>query len=101
MTTPDSVKLGYYANQDSSRALFKAYLKRHWLGLPEGRKKSKKYSIFHTYDSRIYSFAGLRALAKWFYPEEFGDVDPEAGIKEFHERFMPIDYSGTWMVDLK
>ncbi|AAM05551.1 TPA: ABC transporter substrate-binding protein [Methanosarcina acetivorans] len=100
VTTPDSVKLGYYANQDSSKDLLKAYLQRPGWDSLQAVENQEVYSIFHTYDSRIYSFAGLQILAKWFYPEEFSDVDPEAGIKEFHARFMPIDYSGTWMLDL-
>jgi iron complex transport system substrate-binding protein len=101
VTTPDSIKLGYYASKDSSRSLLKVYLKRPGWDSLKAVENQEVYSIFHTYDSRIYSFAGLQALAKWFYPEEFSDVDPEAGIKEFHKRFMPIDYSGNWMLELK
>lgn len=99
--TPDSVKLGYYANKNTARDLLQGYLKRLGWNTLKAVQNKEVYSIFHTYDSRIYSFAGLQALAKWFYPNEFSDIDPEASIIEYHERFLPIDYSGTWTVDLK
>lgn len=98
---PDTMRLGYYADKTASKALLRAYLKRPGWDSLKAVQNQEVYSIFHTFDSRIYSFAGLQALAKWFYPEEFKDVDPEAGIKEFHKRFMPIDYSGVWMMGLK
>ncbi len=36
-------------------------------------------------------------MAKWFYPEEFKDVDPNVALKEYHDKFMPIDYTGTFL----
>jgi iron complex transport system substrate-binding protein len=40
----------------------------------------------------------LQVFSKWLYPEEFAELDPEATFKEFHDRFLPIDYSGTFWV---
>ena len=99
--TPSSMRLGYYADQKASKALLQGYLKRPGWDSMKAVQNQEVYSIFHTYDCRIYNFAGLQAFAKWFYPEEFKDIDPEAGLIEFHKRFMPIDYSGVWMLGLK
>jgi iron complex transport system substrate-binding protein len=99
--TPDSMRLGYYADKNDSRALLQAFLNRPGWDSLKAVQDQEVYSIFCTYDSRIYSFAGLQAFAKWFYPEDFKDVDPEAGVIEFHKRFMPVDYSGVWMLGLK
>ena len=38
---------------------------------------------------------GLVYLAKWFYPEEFQDLNPEAVHKEYFE-FIGMDYQGIW-----
>jgi iron complex transport system substrate-binding protein len=101
LATPSSMRLGYYADKTASKALLQGYLKRPGWDSLKAVQDQEVYSIFHTYDCRIYNFAGLQAFAKWFYPEEFKDVDPEAGVIEFHKRFMPVDYSGVWMVELK
>jgi iron complex transport system substrate-binding protein len=34
------------------------------------------------------------------YPDLFADIDPAANLKAYHERFLPIDYSGTFWVSL-
>jgi iron complex transport system substrate-binding protein len=47
------------------------------------------------------SFAAVQQLAKWLYPGEFQELDPHQRLQEFHRKFMPIDLSGTWMVELK
>ena len=37
-------------------------------------------------------FVGLAYMAKWFHPELFQDLDPEAIHQEYLTRFMRIDY---------
>ena len=29
-------------------------------------------------------------MAKWFYPERFGDIDPQATLDEINRRFLPV-----------
>lgn len=60
-------------------------------------KNHEVYGIYHGYCFSIYNFAALEAFAKWFYPDLFGDVDPDAVLREYHDRFMPIDYGGTFV----
>ena len=41
----------------------------------------------------------VQQLAKWLHPELFEDLDPNATMKELHERFLPIDYeTGYWIL---
>jgi iron complex transport system substrate-binding protein len=42
----------------------------------------------------------LQVFAKWLYPQEFADLNPEATFKDFHDKFLPIDYSGTFWVSM-
>lgn len=98
---PNSLRLGYYTKEDNSRDLLKGYLNRPGWNTLEAVQNENVYGVFHGCCFRIYNYAALQAFAKWFYPEDFKDIDPEAGIKEYHERFMPIDYNGTWILELK
>ncbi len=38
---------------------------------------------------------GLAYMAKWFYPEEFEDLDPQAMHQEYVEKFCGIDFGVT------
>lgn len=40
---------------------------------------------------------GISYLAKWFYPEIFEDLDPEARHREYLERFQGIKYQGVYV----
>ncbi len=42
------------------------------------------------------SFVGAYYMAKWFYPDEFKDLDPEAVHKEYFEKWLNVPYKGIW-----
>lgn len=99
-TASDSMRLGYYTAENEARELLAKFTKRPgWEGL-EAVKSGRVYAIQHPMVGHITYFAALQQMAKWLYPEEFADVDPEANLAEFHRRFMPIEYSGTWFAEL-
>ena len=59
-------------------------------------KDGKVYSIAHkmTYGQ---NFIGSIYLAKWFHPELFEDLDPEAVHKEYLEKFQGMPYRGVYV----
>lgn len=91
-----SMQLGYYADPEKSRELLKSFIARSGWNTLSAVKNNRVHSSFHGFSFRIFNFVGVQAFAKWIYPEEFRDVDPEANFREFHRRFLPIDFSGVW-----
>lgn len=63
-------------------------------------KNRRTYAIWHQFYNSPYSFVALMQFAKWLYPQDFADVDPDAVFREFHQKFLPIPYSGTFWVTL-
>ena len=99
--TPDSMRLGYYADPEESRELLKGFTNRPGWDTLNAVKNHRVHSVFHMTPSHLYNFLAIQALAKCFYPDEFKDLDPEESFKEYHERFLPVDYSGVWMLSLE
>ncbi len=99
--TPGSMKLGYHSNTEESRRLLNAFTERQGWNTLNAVKNDRVYSIYHPFVSRIHNFVAIPAFAKWFYPDEFKDLDPEKIFKEFHQKFLPVDYSGVWMIGIK
>lgn len=94
-SNPGSMRLGYNVKREDSLALLSAYLNRPgWSDLTAVKNK-RVYAVFHN-TCAITIFSGIQALAKCCHPGRFNDTDPEGNLREFHERFMPIPYSGTW-----
>ncbi|MDY6911241.1 MAG: ABC transporter substrate-binding protein [Chloroflexota bacterium] len=97
---PESMQLGYYATVENSRARLAAFTERTGWDTLDAVNNGRVHSSFHGFSFRIFNFVGVQAFAKWFYPEEFADLDPEANFKEFHEKFLPVDFSGVWTISV-
>ncbi|MFA4640924.1 ABC transporter substrate-binding protein [Pyrococcus kukulkanii] len=94
-----NVDLGYTVSKERAKGMLKEIIKRPgWENL--NAVKNKRVYAIHIYfvHGHIYDFVALQYFVKWFYPEAFKDIDPEKSWKEFHEKFLPIGYNGTWAV---
>ncbi len=98
--TSHSMRLGYYANVTESRKLLAAFTKREGWNTLKAVKEGRVYSIHHGLSRDIWDFVPIQFMAKCFYPDIFKDLDPVASFKEFHKRFLPVKYSGVWMLSL-
>lgn len=95
---PTTVRMGYLASVDQARSTMKPFMDRPgWAGL-EALKGKKVFGLYHGYCFSIFNFAAVEAMAKWFHPQAFSGVDVEATLKEFHDRFLPVPYDGTFLL---
>ena len=98
---PTSMRLGFDTDEAHSQELLKAFTTERQ-GWPELKavKDKQVYSAHHGLPREVYDVAVFEYLAKTFYPEEFKDVDPEATLKEFYDKFLPFSYGGIWFMHL-
>lgn len=98
---PTSMRLGFEATEASSQELLKAFTieRQGWSELKAVENK-QVYSAHHGPPREVFDAAVFEYLAKTFYPEEFADVDPEATLKEFYDKFLPFSYSGIWFMHM-
>jgi iron complex transport system substrate-binding protein len=64
-------------------------------------KEKKVYAICNSLTHDIFSFYCFQQMAKIVWPDEFSDLNPDATLKEFFDRFMPVKYSGVWFYSMK
>lgn len=95
----DFVSMGYFTDPEDARMRLKALGEKRpgWTEL-RALKEGRHHAVWHQFYNSPYNFAVLQQFAKWFYPEEFADMDPVVNFAEFHDRFLPISYSGTFFV---
>ncbi len=97
----DNVVLGYGADESLAREHLEAYKAREgWTAL-SAVKENHMGALYHDLSRHIFDFAGAQFLAKQIQPEIFADLDPEANLAEFFERFMPVKLDGVWTLSLK
>ncbi|WP_010585478.1 ABC transporter substrate-binding protein [Schlesneria paludicola] len=98
---PESLHLGYAADPEKARSNLRDYQARPGWSELNAVRDGRVYGLNTRLGSHIMSFAAVQQLAKWLYPSQFQDLDPRQRLQEFHEKYMPIGFSGTWMVELK
>lgn len=96
----DSMRLGYGASPEDSRNKLELFSKRPgWENL-NAVKNDRVYAVEHGLSRSLHDFVAMQYMAKCLYPEEFSDLDPIENYKEFHERFLPVEFNGTWTMAL-
>ncbi|MEO9517594.1 MAG: ABC transporter substrate-binding protein [Paracoccaceae bacterium] len=97
----EAVLFGYEASQVAVQERLAVLAARE--GWPElsAVKNGRFHSVYHQFYNNPYHFVAMQAFAKWLHPDLFADVDPNATMKELHDTFLPIGYSGVFWGSLK
>ncbi len=93
-----SVLLGYEADDAINTKRIDDLAARPGFADLDAVKEGNYHVIFHQFYNSPYHFVAVQQLAKWFHPDDFEDLDPQATFEELHARFLPFEASGTfWM----
>lgn len=95
---PTSVKIGFSVSKEEAIASLAPYQDREGWDKLTAIQNGELYAIGHPLTRDMLDFYSYAVLAKLFHPQEFADLDPDALMQEYFERFMPIDFQGTWFV---
>ncbi len=98
---PNAPWCGYYAN-------ISLVIKRviRWIKLHKGMEFTNAFRngkiciIHHGLARHIYDFVAFEFLAKVLHPELFKNLNPLKDFIIFHEKFLPVNYSGVWFLCL-
>jgi ABC-type Fe3+-hydroxamate transport system substrate-binding protein len=97
---PNAVRTGFGSNLAMTRATLAPYAARPgWAGIT-AVQKGDVYAVEHGLGRSLYDLAAIQFFAKAIYPEQFADVDPEATLRTYFERWLPVKLDGTWMARL-
>ncbi|SHN19863.1 ABC transporter substrate-binding protein [Roseibium suaedae] len=94
------VGVGPGADLDKSREKLAALMNRPAFTDIKAVKDGNVHAIWHQFYNNPYQFVAIQQMAKWFHPDLFKDVDPDATFKELHDRFLPVDYRPGYFVSL-
>ena len=98
---PKAVKTGYDATPEITRKSLDTYAQRAgWSGM-KAIKNGEMHAIEHGLCRTLFDFVAMQYIAKRLYPDAFKDVDPDASFRAYHAKYLPVAYSGTWMLPLK
>ncbi|CAH1670405.1 ABC transporter substrate-binding protein [Chelatococcus asaccharovorans] len=91
---------GADASARASREALAALMKEPAFSGSKAVKNNDVHAIWHQFYTSPYQFVAIQRMAKWFHPELFADLDPDATFKDFHAKFLPIAYQPGYWVSL-
>lgn len=94
------VGVGPGADLDAAHTKLEALTERTAMTGIDAVETGNFHAIWHQFYNNPYYFVAVQRLAKWFHPELFTDLDPEATMIELHERFLPVEYEPGYWVSL-
>ena len=97
---PNAVLTGYDADIATTRARLAPYAQRQ--GWPEltAIRNGQLFAIEHGLCRALFDYTATYYLAQQLYPDRFADIDPVGELRQYHERFLPVTFEGTWMARL-
>jgi iron complex transport system substrate-binding protein len=98
---PKGVRTGYEVEADVTRRTLAAYAARPGYEALKAVKAGNVHAVEHTLAWSLRDVYAMQYMAKQFYPEQFADIDPMKGLADFHAKFLPVPFSGTWFASLK
>lgn len=97
LNKPKAVKTGYDTDIATTRASLTPYAARPgWAEMKAGRT-GEIHAIEHGLCRTLFDYVAMQYIAKQLYPKAFADVDPVASFAEYHAKYLPVPFSGTWM----
>jgi iron complex transport system substrate-binding protein len=99
--TSNIMRFGYFVTEGQAKKHLEEYTKRSGWSELSAIKNGRLYGFHFNYAKYPFGFAIIEYTAKKLWPEQFKDVDPEADLKEFFSKYMPISYSGVFFEDWK
>lgn len=91
-----AVLFGYEATEELVQERLGGLAAREGWSELSAVRNGRFHSVYHQFYNSPYHFVAMQAFAKWLHPVLFEDVNPEATMRELHDTFLPIDYSGVF-----
>ncbi len=95
------VPFGMTTTKDEARSGLESVLNRNGISTLSAIKNKRVYGLWHTYYNSPYNIIAIQNMAKWFYPDEFKDLDPNETQQRLYDQFLPVDLEGTFWIELE
>ena len=97
---PLAVLTGFDTEIATTRSRLAPYTQRKGWSELTAIKAGELHAIEHGLCRALFDYTAMTYVAKQLYPKQFADVDPVAELRQYHEKYLPVKFEGTWMARL-
>jgi iron complex transport system substrate-binding protein len=84
----------------TSREILRALAQKPGIAGLNAVRNGRVHGLWHLFNNMPLNVLAVEALARWFHPALFGDIDPDTSLREINGRFLPVPLHGTYWVSL-
>ncbi len=95
---PNAVKTGYDVPPEVTRASLAPYAKRPGWAALSALRNGELHALEHGLCRTLFDDTVMLYIAKRLYPGAFETADPIAELAAYHAKYLPVAFSGTWML---
>ncbi|WP_010511836.1 ABC transporter substrate-binding protein [Komagataeibacter europaeus] len=93
------LRMGAEVTPEVARASLRRVTDRPGISSLRAVTTGRDYGIWHSFYDSPYNILAVEVMAKWFHPDLFADLDPDATQKELYDRFLPVRQEGTFWIN--
>ncbi|WNJ93121.1 ABC transporter substrate-binding protein [Bosea sp. 685] len=88
--------LGTGVGERQARASFATLLKQPGISGLSAVAGGRAFGLWQSFTDTPLHIVAIEALARWFHPELFADLDPDRSLSEINSRFLPVPLRGVY-----
>lgn len=92
------IKLGADVPYEVARNSLNSILNRKGINTLPAVQEGRTYAVWHSFYNSPYNVLAIQEFGKWFYPEQFKDIDTQKTMDTLYKDFLAIEPSGTYWV---
>jgi iron complex transport system substrate-binding protein len=97
---PTRIVLGAGVEKAAAEASLRRAVARPGIDQLVAVRSNRVHAVWHHFYNSPLNVVAVQAFAKWFHPERFSDIDPEATLRALHGRFAPVPLDGVYWISL-
>ncbi|WP_420809782.1 ABC transporter substrate-binding protein [Entomohabitans teleogrylli] len=97
-TSPGLV-MGAQATQAGARSSLQQITSRKGINQLSAVKQGRAHGLWHNFYNSPYNILAIQAMATWFYPEKFAELQPRETEREMYQQFLAVEPAGTYWID--
>ncbi|MEA3084039.1 MAG: iron complex transport system substrate-binding protein [Paraburkholderia sp.] len=94
-----ALRVGALTSEQVAQASLAALIARPGFDTIKAIHDGRVHGISHNYYDSPYNIVAIEAFAKWFYPQQFKDLNVHATQDELYRRFLAVPPDGAYWVD--
>lgn len=100
-TDNDQMRMGLTIPGEMSQERLRGFLTRDGWSSLKAVQNGEVYGVDHGSLRFMGDYVYMEALAKMLHPDLFEDIDPQAAMESFYEKYLPeLDHTGTYYIQL-